>query len=96
MSKREVFESIGNRPIGETMLYNDPAVVRGDFEIKRITHDDPLLFDAVVHQNFYEAEYAEENNWKELWARRSKFYISDKPLLVTEVFLLPISSCIED
>lgn len=90
LANREDFENLGNRPIGETMLYNDPSVTRGDFEIKRLTQDDYLLFDSVVHQNFFEVAIASMHKVKELWARRSVFTKGTNRLLVTEVFLANI------
>jgi chorismate-pyruvate lyase/SAM-dependent methyltransferase len=85
--KKFELDNLGNRPIGETLLYKDPTLTRSEFEVKRITCDDELLFDVMVHQNFFRAEIEKVAPVKELWARRSFFTIAGKPLLITEVFL---------
>ncbi|MEJ7646129.1 MAG: chorismate lyase [Chryseolinea sp.] len=86
-SKKFELDNLGNRPIGETLLYNDPTLTRSEFEVKRITCDDELLFDVMVHNNFFRAEIEKVAPVSELWARRSFFTIAGKPLLITEVFL---------
>ena len=85
--KKFELDNLGNRPIGETLLYRDPSLTRSEFEIKRITCDDELLFDQLVHDNFYKAEIEKIARVNELWARRSFFTISGNPILITEVFL---------
>src|SRR3990170_4724838 len=85
--KKFELDNLGNRPIGETLLYKDPTLTRSEFEVKRITCDDELLFDVMVHENFFRAEIEKVAPVKELWARRSFFTIAGKPLLITEVFL---------
>ncbi len=74
---KTAFETLGTQPIGETMLYNNPSVIRSGFEIKCLKQDDRLLYDAVKHQAV---------TVNELWARRSVFYLQKNPLLITEVF----------
>lgn len=88
--KRKDFENLGNRPIGESLLYNDPSVTRSGFEINRITLNDELLFDSEVHESFYKAMIEKSARLPELWARRSIFRLSGYPLLITEVFLANI------
>ncbi len=85
--KKTELDNLGNRPIGETLLYQDPTLTRSEFEVKRITCDDELLFDLLVHNNFYKAEIEKIARVNELWARRSFFTISGNPILITEVFL---------
>jgi chorismate-pyruvate lyase/SAM-dependent methyltransferase len=85
--KKFELDNLGNRPIGETLLYQDPTLTRSEFEVKRITCDDELLFDLLVHDNFYKAEIEKIARVNELWARRSFFTISGNPILITEVFL---------
>jgi chorismate-pyruvate lyase/SAM-dependent methyltransferase len=85
--KKLELDNLGNRPIGETLLYQDPTLTRSEFEVKRITCDDELLFDLLVHNSFYKAEIEKIARINELWARRSFFTISGNPILITEVFL---------
>jgi len=85
LANREALENLGNKPIGETILYKDPTMTRSVFEVKRLTQNDELLFDAIVHQNFYRT--VEQNTTNNLWARRSTFTLAGNPLLVTEVFM---------
>lgn len=85
--KKSELDNLGNRPIGETLLYTDPTLTRSEFEVKRITCDDELLFDLLVHNNFYRAEIEQIALVNQLWARRSFFTISGNPILITEVFL---------
>lgn len=63
----------GARSLG-AMLFADPQLVRGDFELALIGPEDPLLPAALRGPHA-------------LWARRSVFRLRGKPLLVQEVFL---------
>lgn len=94
-ANRESLENLGNRPIGETFLYKDPSLSRSEFEVKRLTQDDELLFDTLVHFNFYRAEIQGISRETELWARRSVFTVSGNPLLITEVFMPDIPRYVE-
>ena len=94
IANKKELEALGTRPIGETMLYNNPTMTRSIFEVKRLTQDDELLFDALVHQNFYKAAF-EKRGQNNLWARRSIFTISGNPLLITEVFMPDIPRYVE-
>lgn len=85
--KKSELDNLGNRPIGETLLYHDPTLTRSEFEVKRVMCDDELLFDVLVHNNYYKAEIEKIARVNELWARRSCFTISGNPILITEVFL---------
>ena len=85
--KKFELDNLGNKPIGETLLYQDPTLTRSEFEVKRVTCNDELLFDILVHDNFYKAEIVKSARVNELWARRSFFTISGNPILITEVFL---------
>jgi chorismate-pyruvate lyase/SAM-dependent methyltransferase len=85
--KKSELDNLGNKPIGETLLYQDPTLTRSEFEVKRITCNDELLFDLLVHNNFFKAEIEKIARVNELWARRSFFTISGNPILITEVFL---------
>jgi chorismate-pyruvate lyase len=80
-------ENLGSKPIGETLLYKEPSFTRSEFEVKCLSQDDELLFDALVHSQYYKAVIAKDTNSRELWARRSVFTLSGNPLLITEVFM---------
>lgn len=88
-------ENLGSRPIGETLLYKDPTYTRSEFEVKRLSQDDELLFDALVHHHFYRAVISKDASSHELWARRSVFKLSGNPLLITEVFMPDIPKYVE-
>ena len=62
---------LGNKPLGEA-LFNDPSMQRGPVEIAKFHYQQlPSML----------------NISKPTWGRRSIFRLSDKPLLVSEVFL---------
>ena len=63
----------GSRSLG-AMLFADPHLLRGDFELALIGPADPLV-------------PAGLRGAHALWARRSVFRLRGKPLLVQEVFL---------
>ena len=68
---------LGEKPLG-AILFADRNVHRGETQIARILPRHPLFTSATHHL---------EQKPKELWGRRTLFYIADKPLLVNEVFL---------
>ena len=94
VANKENLENLGNRPIGETLLYKDPSLSRSEFEVKRVTQDDELLFNTLVHSNFYRAEIGSSRE-TEMWARRSVFTISGNQMLITEVFMPDIPKYVE-
>jgi chorismate--pyruvate lyase len=67
----------GNRSLG-AMLFADPTMHRGEVEIARIPHADQLFALATARL---------PRPPDEIWGRRSTFYLSGKPLLVSEFFL---------
>lgn len=72
---------LGSRPLAE-LLFVDRSVVRHPLHYRAVTAADPLgqrILQALPQARF------------PLWARRSAFYKHGVPLLVTEVFLPPIS-----
>jgi chorismate lyase len=69
-------DTLGSRPIGETMLYGDATVTRSAFEVRRLSASDDLL-----------SAVPSERIGSDPWARRSTFTIAGRSLLVTEVFL---------
>ncbi len=68
---------LGEKPLG-AVLFADRNVRRGETQIARILPRHPLFSAATSHL---------EQLPKELWGRRTLFYIADKPLLVNEIFL---------
>jgi chorismate--pyruvate lyase len=71
-----------SRSLG-AVLFSDPSMERGVTEIARLAPGDPLFALATRELDVRLAE---------VWGRRAVFRLSDKPLLVTEVFLPAIGS----
>lgn len=71
---------LDNRPLG-AWLFSQPNMRRGPLTVANFQNNDIEL-----------PIFARRN--KPLWGRRSVFYIEDKPLLVSEVFLEPLFSVI--
>jgi chorismate-pyruvate lyase/SAM-dependent methyltransferase len=90
LKHKESLDNLGSRPIGEALLYNRPEIRRGEFEVKRVSMNDELMFDALVHKNFFKAVIERKSFVPELWARRSLFHVAGEPILITEVFLADI------
>lgn len=63
----------GNRPLG-AFLFSQPQLARSAIAVARISRDHGYVPDALVGDHL-------------LWGRRSVFYLQQKPLLVSEVFL---------
>ena len=74
----------GQRSLG-SYLFSEQKAFRGQMEIAKITPAD-TLFHLAVNPG------ANQNNT--LWGRRSIFYIKNKPLLIVEVFLPELMTCI--
>jgi len=74
---QEALLSLKTRPIGETMLYGKKNVKRSPFFYRQIHHHEPC----------YQRAFTTPDHPKTLWGRRSLFYISGDPLLITEVFM---------
>jgi chorismate--pyruvate lyase len=75
----------GTRPLGAT-LFADPGMRREEPEIARIHSGHGIFVEALRHSRARPAA---------IWGRRSVFYLDDKPLLVSEIFLPEIlkSAC---
>lgn len=71
---------LDNRPLGQ-LLFSDPGMRRGPIEIARYQPNNVLL-------------PAAQRNHRPLWARRSCFFLDNKPLLVCETFLQPLTDLI--
>ncbi len=72
------FEKLGSKLLGESLLYNNPDVIRSEFEFACLENDPRQIF--VLEQ-------LPDLPQQPLWARRSVFSIKQHPLLVTELFL---------
>ena len=72
--EQATFDTLGNRFIGETLLYNQPNVHRSAFEYAALNAQHTLYQEAHATQAV-------------CYARRSLFYLPVLPLLITEVFL---------
>lgn len=68
---------LGSRPLG-ALLFTDRSMRRGDLELARIRPGQRL---------FAAATAGVRPPPEEVWARRSVFFVRDKPLLVQELFL---------
>lgn len=68
---------IGNTSLGK-LLFQDPSMLRGQIEVTSFKANSPL------HDFCQSIDQATD---KTLWSRRSLFYINNKPLLVSELFL---------
>jgi chorismate--pyruvate lyase len=74
--------SLGAQPLGAA-LFADPDMTRNVVELARIPRGSEL-FDIAVH--------VLARKPREIWGRRSVFYLGKKPLLVSEIFLPPIKT----
>ena len=78
------FDTLGENPIGEHLLYKNKAVTRTDFSFCELTPEHPL------YQN---ANQTYVSNTSSLWARRSVFRIDEHyPLLISDVILPSVPS----
>ena len=73
-----------SRPLGEE-LFADPSMQRGEVEIARLMPGHGLYHNATQRLAAKPAA---------IWGRRSLFSLSDKPLLVNEIFLPDIPPCL--
>jgi len=75
------FENLGDKPIGETLLYPNPLVTRSPFQYAYFSNQDPILQAINQHLNLSEP-------LAQAFGRRSSFLLPEHcPLLITEVFL---------
>lgn len=68
---------LGQRPLG-AVLFADKSMHRTEMELARITAEQPLFQQATSNATYDSTA---------IWGRRSVFYLQDKPLLVSEIFL---------
>lgn len=71
--KARTYANLGNRPLG-AMLFADRSMRREQVMVTRLNETDALFAQTGEIQG-------------EVWGRRSVFYVSGKPLLVSEYFL---------
>jgi len=69
--------NIGEQALGN-ILFQDPTMLRGQIEVTEFKKGS--IFHELAEDLQQPIEYS-------LWARRSLFYLNNKPLLVTELFL---------
>jgi len=70
-------KNFGNKPIGK-ILFSNRSTTRSPYQFALINPE---------HFEFQRTKQATPINCNQLWARRSTFHISGKPLSLTEVFL---------
>jgi chorismate--pyruvate lyase len=75
--KLQQLAALGTRPLGE-VLFADPGMRRGMVELAEILPGQAVFAAATAHTRHQPVS---------IWGRRSVFWLSDKPLLVSEVFL---------
>jgi chorismate--pyruvate lyase len=68
---------LGTRPLGG-MLFADPGMQRGGVELARLGTGQVMHAAATFHLASPPAE---------IWGRRTVFWMANKPLLVSEIFL---------
>ena len=67
---------LGSQSLGK-ILFQDPTIKRGTIEVAQFAQKSQQVLSQSLGLNYQHP----------LWARRSFFYINDKPLLVSELFL---------
>jgi chorismate--pyruvate lyase len=75
--KLQQLTCLGTRPLGE-VLFADPGMHRGTVELAEILPGQAVFAAATAHTRHQPAS---------IWGRRSVFWLSGKPLLVSEIFL---------
>ncbi len=83
IGKQKYLANLGSKPLG-AILFADPHMRRDQFEVACITPGE-YLYNA--------ATQASAKKPGQIWGRRSVFYLSNKPLLVNEIFLPAIAQC---
>jgi chorismate--pyruvate lyase len=81
--KEKYLANLGSKPLG-AVLFADPHMHRDEFEVACIEAGE-YLYTAATHTS--------QKKPKQIWGRRSAFYLSKKPLLVNEIFLPAIAQC---
>ena len=77
LGENDQLSEIGTESLGN-ILFQDPTMRRGLIEVAHFTEKSQLMtLETLLNQKFDHS----------LWARRSFFYLNEKPLLVSELFL---------
>jgi len=82
--KQRRLARLGNRPLG-AFLFAASNMRRGPVEISRMDRNHDLYTRALAGLN---------QRPSEIWGRRTVFYLGNKPLLVSEIFLAPPAPCL--
>lgn len=82
LNYQDELTQLGRSAIGNTLLYNDPQVIRQAFEYKLIEPHDEMFHELGLLNQVARSD--------SLWARRSIFVMPKGYLLITEVFLKAI------
>ncbi len=83
IGRQRRFIRLGNRPLG-AVLFADPSMQRSEVQVTRL---EPQM---KLHQ-IASAELVDRPGT--IWGRRSIFWLSDRPLLVSELFLPTVGKC---
>lgn len=75
--KEKHLAHLQNKPLG-AVLFAEPTMRRSEVEVAEIKPGQRLFHTATARLN---------TNPSSIWGRRSVFYLHDKPLLVSEIFL---------
>lgn len=75
--RQKHLSGLGSRSLG-SVLFADPQMRRDELEVARIHRD---------HRLYHKAISLLDKVPDSIWGRRSVFYLDDKPLLVSEIFL---------
>lgn len=81
--KQKYLANLGSKPLG-AVLFADPSMHRDQFEVACLQAGEVL---------YSKATQRSTKKPKQIWGRRSAFYLSGKPLLVNEIFLPAIARC---
>lgn len=76
-AQQSALGEIGEQALGK-ILFQDPTMLRGQIAVTEFKKG------SILHQLAADIQQPTD---KSLWARRSLFYVSNQPLLVTELFL---------
>ena len=72
---------LGNKPLG-AVLFADPNMQRSEVQMARICPGQKLFADATQRM---------KKKPECIWGRRSMFWLNEKPLLVNEIYLPPVT-----
>jgi chorismate--pyruvate lyase len=82
------FLNLGDKPIGETMLYNRPDIKRGKFTYKQIKISDLPFYDTKYADKELTPEHRKLMNMK-IWTRSSIFYKDNAVFAIVSETIFP-------